>query len=131
VHPGEITTGNTGLTRRCFLAARVAVVPVLSSRKPSLRLWAFSDAHVGTDRRRGRNSLAEALVQSESGAFDWDIALDLGDHSGAQGLPDDEEGREIVRQFGALKQHRREDIFSVCGVPPRNVVLFRLKLQVS
>ena len=79
------------------------------------RLWAFSDAHMGTDKRHGRLSLAEALVQSESGAFDWDIAVDLGDHSGAQGLPEEDEGREIVRQFGVLKQHRREDIFSVCG----------------
>jgi hypothetical protein len=110
-----MTTSNTRLTRRGFLAAPVAALPALGSRKPALRLWAFSDAHVGTDKRRGRDSLAEALAQSESGAFDWDVALDLGDHSGAQGLPEDDEGREIVRQFGVLKQHRREDIFSLCG----------------
>ena len=30
---------------------------------------------------------------------DWDIALDLGDLTGAQGTPKDAEGQEIVRQF--------------------------------
>jgi hypothetical protein len=48
-------------------------------------------------------------------SFDWDIALDLGDLSGAQGTPKDEEGREIVRQFSALKQHIREQIYDLSG----------------
>jgi hypothetical protein len=46
------------------------------------RVWVFSDAHVGRDEKygNGRESLAEALQQSESqSGFDWDIALDLGD----------------------------------------------------
>ncbi len=81
------------------------------------RVWVFSDAHVGRDKKYGpRDSLAEAISQSESGAgFDWDIALDLGDMCGDVGLPKDPEGEEIVRQFGALKRHRREQIYDLSG----------------
>ena len=85
------------------------------------RLWATSDPHVGTDLRRGRESIADAIRDSEQGgklggpAFDWDIALMLGDFSGSQTTPDDVEGAEIVRQFGALRKHRREDIYEVVG----------------
>lgn len=79
-----------------------------------LRVWAFGDAHVGTDARHKRESLADALRQSE-GSIAWDIAIDVGDNSGGQAAPDDAEGREIVRQFGVLAKHRREQIFSVCG----------------
>ncbi|MBS1823847.1 MAG: metallophosphoesterase [Acidobacteria bacterium] len=82
----------------------------------ALRLWVFSDAHVGTDKKRGeRESLADAIRQAESGAFEWDLALDLGDQSGGQAVPEDDEGQEVVRQFGALRKHRREDVYSVCG----------------
>jgi hypothetical protein len=60
--------------------------------------------------------LADALRQSESASgFDWDIALNLGDISGDVGLPKDSEGEEIVRQFGALKKHRREQIYDLSG----------------
>jgi hypothetical protein len=87
-----------------------------SQTPPTFRVWVFSDAHVGSDLRNGRESLATPLRQSESASgFAWDIALDLGDLSGAQGTPKDEEGQEIVRQFGVLKQHRREDIYDVSG----------------
>jgi hypothetical protein len=85
------------------------------------RLWATADAHVGTDLRRGRESLAGAIRQSEGTAgdgapsFDWDIALHLGDFSGSQTEPDDDEGRELVRQFGALTKHRREDVYTLVG----------------
>ncbi|CAM2839555.1 hypothetical protein BST27_08665 [Mycobacterium intermedium] len=86
------------------------------------RIWAFGDAHVGTDKAHGRESLAEAIAQSERGGseggppFEWDIAIDVGDMSGAHhGLPDDDEGRELRRQFDSLRDHRREDIYSVCG----------------
>ena len=42
----------------------------------TLRVWVFADAHVGTDQRNGRESLATAMRQSESAAgFDWDIWL--------------------------------------------------------
>lgn len=83
------------------------------------RVWAMSDAHVGTDLKQGRESLADALRQSEgNGAgpgFDWDIALNLGDFSGNQGAPNDDEGAEIVRQFGALRHHTREQIYTLAG----------------
>ena len=86
------------------------------------RIWAFGDAHVGTDlRRAGRESLADALRQSESGGseggppFEWDIAIDIGDMSGGQKPPEDDEGREVVRQFSALRRHRREAVYNVCG----------------
>jgi len=83
-----------------------------------LRVWVFSDAHVARDEKygNGRESLAEALQQSESqSGFEWDIALDLGDISGDVGLPKDPEGADIVRQFGLLKKHRREQIYDLSG----------------
>jgi hypothetical protein len=81
----------------------------------------MGDPHVGRDLHFGRESLADALRQSESGGddggppFDWDIAVCVGDYSGEHGVPRDPEGEEIVRQFGVLKNHRREQIYSVCG----------------
>ena len=82
----------------------------------TFRVWVFADAHVGTDKANGRDSLATALQQSEGPAgFDWDIALDLGDVSGAQGTPKDAEGQEIVRQFAVLNKHRREQIYDLSG----------------
>ena len=78
----------------------------------------MSDAHVGSDLGKGdgRRSLAEAIEQSEgSGGFDWDIALNLGDFSGTQSPPGDAEGREIVKQYGALKKHRREQVYDLVG----------------
>jgi hypothetical protein len=82
----------------------------------TFRVWVFADAHVDTDKRNGRESLATALRQSESAAgFDWDIALDLGDLSGAQGTPKDAEGKEIVRQFNVLRRHRREQVYDLSG----------------
>ena len=57
-----------------------------------------------------------ALRQSEAASgFAWDIALDLGDMSGAQGTPKDAEGEEVVRQFSVLQQHRREQVYDVSG----------------
>ena len=47
--------------------------------------------------------------------FEWDVAVDIGDMSGGQQVPEDDEGMEIVRQFGALKQHPREAIYNICG----------------
>ncbi len=97
-----------------FLLADSAGADAQQSR--TFRLWLFSDAHVGTDKANGRDSLATALEQSEGeSGFDWDIALDLGDLSGAQGTPKDEEGQEVVRQFAALKSHRREQIYDLSG----------------
>lgn len=98
-------------------SARTATELAAQPKTPrTFRVWVFSDAHVGTDKSAGRESLADAIRQSESGAgFAWDIALDLGDMSGAQGTPQDAEGEEIVRQFGALKQHRREQVYDLSG----------------
>ena len=94
----------------------------MSETKDTFHLWAFSCTHVSTDLSKGRESLADALRQSEQGGdeggppFDWHIAVDTGDMAGADRvLPDDEEGEEIVRQFSMLKKHKREDIYSVCG----------------
>lgn len=119
-----------GMTRREFsrrsaqaLALGVASHQVAFSEVADtpgqFRLWAMSDAHVGTDLKQGRESLADAIRQSEGfgegPGFEWDIAVNLGDFSGNQGSPKDEEGAEIVRQFGALQKHRREAIYCVAG----------------
>ena len=91
----------------------------VSSRQ--FRIWAFADSHVGTDITYQRESLAEAIRQSENGgddggpSFGWDIALSLGDFAGGFGVPTDEEGQELVRQFSALDIHSREDIYSIAG----------------
>ena len=79
-----------------------------------LSIWVFGDAHVGTDSKNGRRSLADSIRDSETD-FEWDVAIDVGDMSGAQGLPSDDEGREVVRQLGALSEHTRESIYNVCG----------------
>ena len=133
-------------SRRGLLATSMGAVAAsaftskVRSAGSTFSLWAFGDAHVGTDESmedvlgsrsgrsgtrhlegNGRKSLAEAISQSEFGGkeggppFDWDIAINVGDMSGARGLPVDQEGEEIVRQFLALKKHKREDIYDICG----------------
>ena len=95
----------------------------MSKQDPrTFSLWAAGDAHVGTDLRvSGRRSLAAALTQSERGggdggpAFHWDIMLDIGDLSGSQTPPSDEEGEEVVRQYSALTIHNRADIYNIVG----------------
>jgi hypothetical protein len=102
----------------------------------TFHLWVFSDAHVATDKavsdaiRNGMEfmppagypeSLARALRQSEEGgelggpAFRWNIALDLGDNAGLWDVPDDAQGQEVVRQYGVLCAHRREQIYPIAG----------------
>jgi len=86
----------------------------------TFRLWAISDAHVGTDfRRHQRESLADAIRQSEFGdkgpPFAWDIAVHLGDSSGNQGSPKDDEGALVARQFGAARLHAREQFYDLAG----------------
>jgi len=102
--------------RREFLKTAGVAAPLVGAQPGAdeLNLWVFSDAHVGTDKRFGRESLAEALRHSESD-FEWEIGLDLGDMSGGQAAPADEEGEELVRQFRALKKHRREQIYNAAG----------------
>lgn len=113
--------------RRTFLQTATLALPwayVRGDERPGprrFRLWACGDSHVGTDLRRNRESLADAIRQSESGGdeggppFEWDIALHVGDLSGNQGSPNDEEGAEVVRQFAAAEGHRREDFYNLAG----------------
>lgn len=88
----------------------------------TFRLWASGCAHVGTDlAHSGRRSLAEAIIHSEHGGkeggppFEWDLSVVLGDFSGAQVEPDDEEGREVVRQFTVAQEHHREQFYCLAG----------------
>ena len=85
----------------------------------TLVVWAGGDAHVGTDLKQGRESLLEAISQAEgvgSGTpFDWDIMIDVGDMSGSQTPPDDEEGEEVVRQYSASTKHPREHFYNLVG----------------
>jgi hypothetical protein len=92
----------------------------------SFNVWAFGDAHVPADIKQGRESLAEAFRQSEgtnndgAPAFDWDIALDVGDNSAGQRVPDAHEGEQVIAQYGALQKHDREQIYTICGNHDRN-----------
>jgi len=81
------------------------------------RVWAAGDAHVGTDlRAANRESLADAIRHSEGpDGFDWDVMIDVGDLSGSQTPPGDDEGREVVRQYAALRKHRREQVYNLVG----------------
>jgi hypothetical protein len=86
----------------------------------SFDLWVAGDAHVGTDLAHGRESLAEALRQSEGAvtgfpAFSWDLLLDVGDLSGDWAPPGDAEGEEVVRQYKVMTQHRREQVYHLAG----------------
>ncbi len=88
----------------------------------TFKLWAGGDAHVGTDLRAGdRRSLAEAILQAERGGedggppFEWDIMLDIGDMSGSQTPPDDEEGEEVVEQYAVSSKHPREHFYNLVG----------------
>lgn len=115
-------------TRREFLGTTAALAaggltPSIAAESPKpFHLWACGDSHVGTDIKKGRESLAKAIRQSEFGdeklgapSFDWDIAVHVGDLAGGQGAPDDKEGREVVKQYGELKKHRREDVYDLAG----------------
>ncbi|MCC7483641.1 MAG: metallophosphoesterase [Burkholderiales bacterium] len=87
----------------------------------TFRVWAGACSHVHSDLKFGRRSLGEAFEQSESGgseggpAFDWDIMLHLGDISGTQTPPADEDGPPVLEQFRALRKHRREDVYCLLG----------------
>ena len=124
--PEAGSTAGDAMRRRKFLEVTAGVGAALGCigrevfasadtrvAKSTFRLWTMGCSHVGTDKRQGRESLAEAIRHSERGAgdgappFAWDVALHLGDLSGAQGPPHDDEGREVVRQFAAARKHRR------------------------
>ena len=85
----------------------------------TFKVWASGCAHVNADKKMGRDSLGEAIIDSEK-YFNWDIGINIGDFSAAIGLPLDEEGKEVVNQFKQLKTHKREDIYTICGNHDRN-----------
>lgn len=95
-------------------------VPAAADDPREFRVWATSCAHVPADIERGRESLAEVIRQSEglvpgAPAFEWDIMIDAGDLSAHQKPPSDSDGLELIRQYRALSQHRREQIYNVPG----------------
>ncbi len=118
---------------RFLIIATVVLLSLSSCEKPEspesrqkpFRVWAASDSHIHTDLKYGYESIAEAIRHSEFGgegggpAFEWDIMLHLGDLKGSsadgQGLPTDEDGVEVVRQFTSAKKHRREQIYNLLG----------------
>ncbi len=116
-----ITVAASSATAAAFNPARVLAADAGLQSNKVFRLWAIGDAHVGTDLKRKRESLAEAIRQSEQGGkdggppFDWDIALNVGDFSGSQTPPEDDEGREVVRQYSVATKHRREDFYDLAG----------------
>ena len=91
------------------------------AEKNIFRLWAISDTHVGTDILHGRSSLAEAINHAESGgnqggdSFHWDVCINLGDFTGSQLPPDDDEGRLVVDQYKVSTKHKREDFYDLIG----------------
>ena len=76
-------------------------------KNKTFKIWTSGCAHVFADKKMGRDSLKQAIEDSEN-FFEWDLGLNIGDFSSAIGLPSDEEGMEVVRQFKALKKHKRE-----------------------
>ncbi len=102
------------------LALPVATAGADNPSPRRFRVWAASCSHVPADVQRGRESLALAIRQSEgqvagAPAFDWDIMLDAGDLSAHQIPPGDKDGKELLRQYRALKNHRREQVYNVPG----------------
>ncbi|MEO2012872.1 MAG: CocE/NonD family hydrolase [Fuerstiella sp.] len=103
-----------------FLPLLTAEVHGADPSPRAFRVWATSCSHVPADIRRGRESLATAIRQSEGQvagvpAFDWDIMIDAGDLSAHQTPPGDKDGRELLRQYRAMTKHRREQIYNVPG----------------
>jgi len=99
----------------------ILLLPVVAAAAPrEFNIWAASCAHVPADIRKGRESLAKAIRQSEglikgAPAFNWDIMIDAGDLSAHQYPPGDPDGRELIRQYQAMTKHRREQIYNVPG----------------
>ena len=135
--------GRRTLLKAGALTLATPVIGAFAQTAPShkeaatFNLWVISDAHVGTDKAASEailhglvgfkpppiypESLAEALRQSENGGafggppIPWEIALNLGDYAGFWDAPEDEQGREVIRQYAVLKQHRREQIYNIAG----------------
>ncbi len=135
--------GRRTLLKAGALTLATPVIGAVAQPAPShqeamtFNLWVISDSHVGTDKAASEaiqhglvgfkpppvyfESLAEPLRQSENGGafggppIPWDLALNLGDYAGFWDLPEDEQGREVVRQYAVLKHHRREQIYNIAG----------------
>ena len=132
-----LTAGSLSLVAPALGAAAQPAAAAGHKEAAIFNLWVISDAHIGTDKAMSEavqhgmvgftpppvhaESMAEALRQSEEGSaiggtpIPWDIALNLGDYAGFWDAPEDEQGREIVRQYSVLKQHRREQIYNIAG----------------
>ena len=132
-----LTAGSLSLVAPALGAAAQPAAAAGHKEAATFKLWVISDAHIGTDKAMSEavqhgmvgftpplvhpESMAEALRQSEEGSaiggtpIPWDIALNLGDYAGFWDAPEDEQGREIVRQYSVLKQHRREQIYNIAG----------------
>jgi hypothetical protein len=97
------------------------LLPIDADAAPrEFNIWAASCAHVPADIRKGRESLAKAIRQSEglvkdAPAFNWDIMIDAGDLSAHQYPPGDPDGMELIRQYQVMTKHRREQIYNVPG----------------
>ena len=94
----------------------------MENSKRYFRVWASSCSHINKDMAiSGWESLAEPIRQAEQGGseggppFEWDIALHLGDFTGSQTSPQDDEGPEVIRQFAASQKHPREHFYCVIG----------------
>ncbi len=108
-----------------ILAASVGCDEILKNERSRasdntklFRLWASCCSHATLPAGK-KESLAKAIRQSEgtngdgAPAFEWDIALHLGDFCWP--WPNDDVGKEVVRQFSALKKHRREQFYGLAG----------------
>lgn len=91
------------------------------SRDGTFRLWVGGCAHLATDLKFGRKSLADAITDSERGgdeggpAFDWDIMLHLGDLKGLQDTPSDRDGELYHDQISVAEEHGREHFYNLLG----------------
>lgn len=100
------------------LVCAVSVFPARGQTEEprTFGVWAVSCSHVPADIRHGRESLGNAIRQSEGpNGFDWDVMIDAGDLSASQFPPIAEDGHELQIQYRALTKHRREQVYNVQG----------------
>ncbi len=86
-----------------------------------LNLWFTACAHVHSDLKHNRRSLAEAIEQSEDGGaeggppFDWDAMFFLGDFTGTHYAPTETEAGPVLDQLNAGRRHTRQQIYAIAG----------------
>lgn len=115
------------LTRSLALAAVIALsacdgeaerdtVATGKAKSDTVAVWVTGDPHVEKDIKKDRQSIAEALRQSEGDqGFDWEVMLILGDFAASKHLPGREVAEEVVRQMQILDGRRVEDIYAIAG----------------